>query len=428
MFDTYEEAVDFIFNIPKFTSKNEPEKTRAFLKRLGDVSDTIPCIHIAGTNGKGSVSAFVKAGLNACGYRVGTFVSPHLVDVRERFMIDDKMISKREFLNIANYIYNQIFEMREESGFSKYHPTFFEYLFFMAVVWFNSARPDFVVLETGMGGRLDATNSIKNPKVCIITEIGMDHMEYLGETKELIAAEKAGIIKPGVPFVFADREKSVSEVFINRAKEMNTPFFAVSKQNIKNYERSFEKIDFSMYTRYDELAFFALNTMASYQVENAMLAYEGISYLKDSGCDGIDLDVVRNGFSDMKWPGRMEKIADKLIVDGAHNEDGIKAFLESVSVDGALSRSLLYSAVSDKQIEEVVNYITGSRLFDRIYICHLDSYRAADTERIRQAFGETKVVICNTTAEALSVMRGDESEIKYVAGSLYLVGEVKALV
>lgn len=428
MFDTYEEAVDFIFNIPKFTSKNEPEKTKAFLRRLGDLSKTVPCIHVAGTNGKGSVSAFVKSGLNANGYKVGMFVSPHLVDVRERFTVDGRMISKTEFLNVANYIYDETVGMRTEHGFTDYHPTFFEYLFFMAVVWFNSVKPDFVVLETGLGGRLDATNSISAPKVAIITEIGLDHMEYLGNTKELIAGEKAGIIKPGVPVVFADREKSVSDVIVSTAKKLGSPYYGVSKQNIKNCERSFETIDFSMYTRYDELTDFSLNTMASYQVENAMLAYEGIAFLKETCDRKIDLNAVNKGFLNMVWPGRMERIADALIVDGAHNEDGIKAFLESVAGDGATRRSLLYSAVSDKQIETVVSYIMESKLFTKIYICHLDSYRAADKERMVSAFRGYDTVWCDTTEEAISKMMQDDSELKYVAGSLYLVGEVKALV
>lgn len=427
MFSTYDEAVDFILNIPKFTTKNEPEKTKAFLKRLGDISAVIPCIHVAGTNGKGSVSSYIKAGLNASGKSVGMFVSPHLVDIRERFMINDRMIGKQEFLNVANYVYSEIYEMRETSGFSSYHPTFFEYLFFMGVVWFKSKKPDFLVLETGLGGRLDATNSIEQPTVCVITEIGFDHMEYLGNTKELIAAEKAGIIKAGVPVAFADREESVSRVITDRAEKLGSPCEGVKVSNIKNYKRSSEKIDFSICSRYDEIALFTLNTRASYQIENALLAYEAILCLKDKGFTSIDLEAVRHGFSNMKWPGRMEEIKPGVIIDGAHNEDGIAAFLECVRDDGKTSRSLLYSAVSDKQIETVAAKICESRLFDKIYLCHLDSYRAADKMRLTEAFKGADITYYESVKDGMNVLLTDESSVKYVAGSLYLVGEVKAL-
>lgn len=427
MFATYEEAVDFILNIPKFTTKNELGTTREFLTRIGDVTSTIPSIHVAGTNGKGSVSAFLRAGLNGAGYSVGMFTSPHLVDMRERFCIDGKMISKQEFLHVANFVYDEVMAMRETSGHREYHPTFFEYLFFMAVVWFKSKRPDFIVFETGLGGRLDATNTIASPAVCIITEIGLDHMEYLGDTVELIAGEKAGIIKPSVPVVYADRGESVSKVIKDRAEKLLSPSYGVTYQNIKILERTPERIDFSMLSRYDVSVEFSLNTRALYQVENAALAYEGILFIKDF-CDvNIDLNLVRRGFGDMQWPGRMERIKDNLIVDGAHNEDGIRAFIESVSHDGFATRSLVYSAVSDKQIEKVCGIISDSHCFDKIYICHLESQRAADLGRIEASFGNVSVIRAVSVKEALNLMLTDDSEVKYVAGSLYLVGEVKAL-
>lgn len=423
-FSTYDEAVDFILNIPRFTTKNKPEDTKAFLERIGDVSDFIPTVHIAGTNGKGSVSSYIKAGLNMAGYSVGMFTSPHLVDIRERFVVNSEMISKAEFLNVANYISDEINEMHNMSGYSNYHPTFFEYMFFMSMVWFKSKRPDYIILETGLGGRLDATNSIKNPVVTVITEIGLDHMEYLGETKELIAFEKAGIIKPHKPVVYADRESSVSQVIEKQAGVLDAPFYGVNGQNIKILERSPERIDFSMVSRYDELAILSLNTRASYQIENACLAYEAILYINDS-CNGkINLNKVREGFSHMTWPGRMEKVKDNLVVDGAHNEDGIKAFLDSVAKDNMSSRSLLYSAVSDKQIETVADHIKKSGLFDRIYLCHLDSYRASDSDRLKNAFEGTEFIYFDTVKEALHNMLKDDSSMKYAAGSLYLVAEL----
>lgn len=429
MFSTYEEAVDYIMNIPRFTSKNEPDKTRAFLNKLGDVSFKIPTIHIAGTNGKGSVCAYLRAGFNEAGLSCGCFTSPHLVDIRERFTIDDKMIEEREFLNVCNFVYDEVMDFRGEEGNVGYHPTFFEFLFFVGVVWFKQKRPDVLVLETGLGGRLDATNSIQSPDVCVITEIGLDHMEYLGETKDLIAGEKAGIIKDGVPVCFVDRNESWTKVLLDAAKLHESPCEIVNAANINNFERSPEGIDFSYVSRYDENAIFRVKTKALYQIENVLLAFTAIGMLQEKLGLNIDMATVRKGFTKMVWPGRMEEIKKGLILDGAHNEDGIDAFIKSVSEDGASSRSLLYSAVSDKQVESVAAKLISSKLFKKIYVVHLDSYRACDMDRLRKCFAMAKEASFHeSTKEGLMALLEDDCSLKYVVGSLYLVGEVKSII
>lgn len=428
MFSTYEEAVDYIMNIPRFTSKNEPDKTKAFLNKLGDVSLRIPTIHIAGTNGKGSVCAYLRAGLNAAGLTTGCFTSPHLVDVRERFMIDDKMIDKREFLNVCNFVYDEVMDFRSLEGMTGYHPTFFEFLFFVGVVWFKQKRPDVLILETGLGGRLDATNSISGSDVTVITEIGLDHMEYLGDTKDLIAMEKAGIIKEGVPVCFVDRHESWTNVILKQAVAMNAPYEIIDASKIKNCERTDEGIDFSYVSRYDENAIFSISTKALYQIENVLLAYTAIGFLKDKLGLNIEMSDALTGFKNMIWPGRMEEVKKGLVLDGAHNEDGIDAFIKSVSLDGALSRSLLYSAVSDKQVENVANSLIKAKLFKNIYVAHLDSYRACDMDRLKECFKEAlNVSFYESTKDALDAMLQDDNDMKYVVGSLYLVGEVKSI-
>lgn len=430
MIKTFEEANSYILDIPRFTTKNEPEKTKAFLNLLGDISNKIPTIHIAGTNGKGSVCAYLRAGLMGEGKKVGMFTSPHLVDIRERFLVDFKMISKDEFVDALNEVLQKLAIINKKEGFENYHPTFFEILFFMGVEWFSKENIDVLLLETGLGGRLDATNSISSPKVCVITEIGLDHMEYLGDTKELIAKEKAGIIKEGAKVVFLESDAPWSRVILDTCKSMNSDYFAVNSKIINFLESKSEGIDFSIHNRYDEITVFMLKTRALYQVENALLAYEALCYLYE--CIGLadKIQGIPDAFVNMKWPGRMEEILPGVIIDGAHNEDGVNAFLRSVRGDNAKTRTLLFSAVADKQIETVATLICDSHLFDNIYICHLDSYRAADTERLLNAFKQTdaKITCFGTTKDAVDALMSvnERGRLKYVAGSLYLVGEVKA--
>lgn len=428
----FKEAEDYINNIPRFTSKNEPEKTKAFLEEIGDFSNKIPTIHVAGTNGKGSVCAYLRSGLNAAGKTTIMFTSPHLVDIRERFMLDGEMISVREFENVFNYVYNSVKAFRKKMGWMEYHPTFFEYLFFMAAVWINEKRPDAVLLETGLGGRLDATNSIESPVACIITEIGLDHCEYLGDTKEKIAGEKAGIIKPFVPVVYVSRSAATDAVIEARAKELNAPVVKVGKANIKNLETTDAGIDFVFNSLYDELVKVSLNTKAVFQTENSMAAYSALRVCADALGIGALMDKVAGGFFKMCWPGRMELLKNGLTIDGAHNEDGIKAFLETVAADGACARVLLYSAVSDKDIEKVTSLIAESGLFDSIYVGVLSSYRKAELSRLKECFAGFKgaIFFFESVEEALGKMMVDKAlDVKaYAAGSLYLVGEIKALV
>ncbi len=426
---SFAEAQEYILNIPKFTKKNEPDVTRLFLEELGDISKQIPTIHIAGTNGKGSVCALLRAAFAEAGLSVGLFTSPHLVSINERFECGGKLISEAEFLECFLFIYNKI----GEEKFKKldYHPSYFEFLFFMSVAWFKKKAPDVIIYETGLGGRLDATNSLAAPKLTIITEIGFDHMEYLGDTIEKIAAEKAGIIKNGVPIVYVDKEKS-GDVIKSVAKEKNAPFIAVNKKNIKNLSRSGKGIDFSLKSTYYGNAKLWVNSKAFYQAENGALSFYALETLAKGGIFNISAENIQSGFSKLNWPGRMEEIEENIIIDGAHNEDGINAFLESVSGDCARNRCLLYSAVDDKRVEEIVDMIKASGLFNTVILTKLEGYRAASVDRLKACFeGFDGTVLSFADVEsafkALKDLK-DGFDVCYVAGSLYLVGEIKRVI
>lgn len=220
----FSEAQEYIGNIPKFVKKNGMEDTKAFYGKLSCPCLAKKVIHVAGTNGKGSVCAYLQSVLKEAGYRVGLFTSPHLADIRERIRVDGELISKEEFAGV--------FRQVKEKCSAEYHPSYFEYLYFMAMLYFEKKNPDVIILETGLGGRLDATNSFPSPCICIITRIGLDHTEYLGETLPKIAAEKAGIVKKGIPFVYFAKNKTVSDVFEKTAKKAETRAFSVKRTEI----------------------------------------------------------------------------------------------------------------------------------------------------------------------------------------------------
>ena len=222
----YREIVDYIEEIPKFTSKNPLDHTKALLKCLGDPQNQMQVIHVAGTNGKGSVCAYLDSMLRAGGYKVGLFTSPHLVKINERFKINGEMISDERFVKAFEEV-QKIIKKAQEDGLD--HPSYFETLFLMGMVVFKEADVDYVVLETGLGGRLDATNTVDHPLACIITSISLDHVEYLGDTIGKIAGEKAGIIKPQVPVIYDGHQPEASEVIEKRANELGSPAFALTE-------------------------------------------------------------------------------------------------------------------------------------------------------------------------------------------------------
>lgn len=425
---TYEEAVQYIYGIPRFTSKNSMEDTKQFLHRMGDPDRTMKIIHVAGTNGKGSVCAYLRHILEASGKRVALFTSPHLVDVRERFMIQGKLVGEEAFLQAFLRVYELVFACDDEPA---YHPTFFEFIFFMAMYLFAEQQVDYCILETGLGGRLDATNSVAEKVISVITHISLDHVEYLGNTVSLIAAEKAGIMRPGTPVVFWDTCEETTAVFDEKAIEIDAPSICVSKRDYRLLRINNKSIDFSVSTRYYKNIPLTLHTIAAYQMENAALAVRAIEVL-DQGRT-ITKSQIQEGIANCFWAGRMEEVLPSVYVDGAHNEDGVRAFLESVGMDGYDGRrSLLFSVVADKDYEPMIRQIVTGGAFERIYLAKMSVGRAISKERLAACFEkypDCSWKIYDTCKEALGVALGDrrEDERLYIAGSLYLVGEIKEL-
>lgn len=424
-FETYGAAVNYINATPKFTTKNSREDTARFWERLGSPSKNRKILHIAGTNGKGSVCAYLCAVLRKAGISCGMFTSPHLVSMRERFVINGEMVSEAEFLEAFLVVMGEVKRLA-----SSYHPTFFELLFFMAMVLFEKHDVEYVVLETGLGGRLDATNVVEDKKLCILTSIGYDHMEYLGETLPQIAGEKAGILRPGVPVVYPQGQEDVDRVIEEYAKKIGAKTFPVGKAAIKEINIGHKTIDFSLHLHYYDYIGFTVSTSALYQVENAALAASAIARLED---ERITVSALRDGIREMVWEGRMEEILPSIYLDGAHNVDGIRAFLETVKRHSCTGRRiLLYSTVRDKQYERTAALLAQAALFDEIWLVPMQGERALPLAKLTDTFGQytgfdKKAYETLDMAFSELLTQKNDGDKVYIVGSLYLAGEVKAL-
>ena len=426
--NTYEDAVSYISSIPRFADKDDFVKMQTFYDYLNPMEDWNPVIyHVAGTNGKGSTCAYLDAIYREYGESCALFTSPHLVDVRERIRLDSKLIAKEEFLLSFNNIASALYAFNEERPGMNYCATYFAWYFFIAMDYYKRAKAPVLILETGLGGRLDATNVVRDKSVAVITEIGLDHMEYLGDSKAKIACEKAGIIRENTPLVYMAGNEETDTVLNEVAKSRKAPVFTVGRHNIENLLCSNEGIDFSYNSVYYKNVRLHLNTIATYQVLNAALAIEAFAITNKSV--PRDFSVIAKAVAGMQWPGRMEFIKENVVFDGAHNVDGVMAFLDSVKMDAVKGkRRLLFSAVADKQADVELKLIAESGLFDSIGLTPIDSSRALSKDELsRLASIAGGASVYNDAWNAYEELGGElgKDDRLYVCGSLYLVGELK---
>ena len=437
---TYEQAQDYILEVPKFTTKNPLEETRGFYRFLqtrGYQEEKLgKIIHIAGTNGKGSVCAFVDAVCRESGYHVGMFTSPHLISMRERFVIDGEMVSEEAFLEAFWWLEEAIDSYHEQKA--EYQPTFFERLFFMSLFLFQKAGVDISIMETGLGGRLDTTNVFEHPSICVITEIGLDHMAYLGDTIEKIAVEKAGIIKEGSPIVFIDKRPESTVVIEKKAADRNTCCHKVLRNEYKINEIQKKSIDFSLSSRYYGYIGFVVETTAVYQVENAAIAVRTLEVLKEKEkLTGITKETMQRGIRNMRWAGRMEEVLPQVYIDGAHNEDGVEAFLESVRAGWQQEEGkrcfLVFSAVNDKKYDNMIEMLTQLSCVTDFCITRIPGQRGVNISELEKQFRihtDRNIHVFDKIKDAFEfcMHQKGEKDVVYIVGSLYLAGLVEDLV
>ena len=373
---TYQEAVAYIDETPKFTKKNTLDHTRAFLKRLGDPQEKMKILHVAGTNGKGSVCSFLASMLKAGGKRTGLFTSPHLVKINERFVVDEQDVSDEEFLEAFHTVMDCVEEMKEE-GYP--HPTYFELLFLIGMKLFERAGVEYLVLETGLGGRLDATNSVAHPLVSVITSISLDHTEYLGDTVAAIAGEKAGIIKEGVPVVYDASCPESAEVIRRRAEELHAPAYPITPKMYKISKTTKKHIDFSIDSGYYDDIRLSISSVAEYQVKNAAEAVTAIRVIDREGA--FTDEVIRKGVEEMRWQGRMETVLPGVIIDGAHNEAGVEEFVKTARrLEADYPVTLLFAAVGDKDYRHMIETICRELRLERVIVTEVGGYRSVDVK------------------------------------------------
>lgn len=353
---TYEEAREFIDQSSQYGSKLGLASITELLKRLDKPQNKIKVVHVAGTNGKGSTTAFIATILAAAGYRVGRYISPAVFQYLERVQVSrldgETVITEyitESGVSDAICIIKPICEAMLKEGLD--HPTSFEIETAMAFLYLVEERVDYAVVEVGLGGRLDATNVFEKPVCCVITSISMDHMQYLGDTLAKIAAEKAGIMKKNVPVVTCNTEPEVWKVLADTCKQQASSLTLASMKEVTGITHTPEGTTFSYQQQEYEISL-----LGDYQISNAVLAIQTIHQLRSAGCEISDI-ALRNGLRQTKWRGRFEVLAKEpyFIIDGAHNEDAAIQLRQAIK-QYFTGRRLIYilGVLADKDYESIL--------------------------------------------------------------------------
>lgn len=423
------------------------ERMQDFMHALGDPQEKLRYVHIAGTNGKGSACVMTQSILTAAGFRTGLYISPHLDQFNERLSIDGQMISDADLRRLAARVRAAAETLGEE-------PTDFEMITAMAFCWFEEQHCDLVVLEVGMGGRLDATNVISSPEVCAIMHIGLDHTEFLGDTVEKVAAEKAGILKPGADCVLYHQLPDVMEVVQKRFADVNPDAAAhLVTTDPAAFTARTRTIDEQVFD-YRNRPELRIQLLGNYQMENAMAVLDIIDCLQHRGWGisedaiqqgtsaaqtpegehkpGISEDAIRAGLARASWPGRFELLsrAPLLIVDGAHNPNGVEALVDTIRAYFPGQKiNFVMGVMKDKDYHTMLRLIAPYAVR---FITELpDAHRALRPEELKSEIRtyfdgpvETADSVTAAVQRAMEIAEGTES-ITICFGSLYQVADIR---
>jgi len=423
----YQETLSYLFNLERFGIKLDLSNIVSLTNHLGNPHLEFPCIHIAGSNGKGSVAAMIQSILSASGYRTGLYTSPHLVDYRERIRIGDELIDK-------NFILEFVDDLEDEINKNGY--TFFEVTTALAFSYFANNKVDIAVLETGMGGRLDATNVV-NPLISIITNISLEHTNHLGKTLPQIAFEKAGIVKNKVPTITLIENKEVSQVIKNVCAQRKSPLF-VSLNNstersiqYKRFVRGDVRIHQLLLDRnifdFGEYKGLELNLGGRHQITNACLAISTVGRLKEVGWK-IDNKAVREGLNHVNWRGRLEIFRRNplTLLDVAHNPAGTKALVDALDEFFPKKKiTFIFGVMADKDYTSILKEICRKAKF--IVLTKPGYRRAADPESlekvVRKESKPYKIIPNVKHAYIFALKNAESNEVICITGSHFTVGE-----
>ena len=417
---SYREAIEFLHSLQVFGARFGLQTTRRLASLAGNPHERLRFIHVAGTNGKGSTCAMLESIYRHAGLRVGLFTSPHLVSFAERIQVNRALIPETEVARLVEEMQPWLAQFTKED-----HPTFFEVVTVMALRWFAAQHCDLVIWETGLGGRLDATN-IVTPLASVITNIGWDHQQWLGDTLDKIAAEKAGIIKPGVPVITAAEPGHGLEVIADTAQAMGAPLTKagqasrLSSERASTSSRNPPSLEWAGETP-------ALPLLGEHQRLNAALALATVHALAQHL--PVSDDAITRGLTTVQWPGRMQVVnypdGRTLVLDGAHNPDGATALRDAFRQQFPGARpALLLGVLADKDWPAIVRALAP--LASRIVLAPVSSERTLDPADMQIACAaaspSTRVKVCPSVAEALRQVA--QEPLVLIAGSLYLIGEV----
>ncbi len=422
------EAVTKISEFSRFGSSACLERVECLMDKLGNPQDSLRIIHVAGTNGKGSVCRYIYEVLEESGYKTGLYTSPFLEVFNERIEFDHKLITDEELDWLTSVVLAKVDELRDEG---KTPPTEFDIITAVALLYFREKNCDYVILEVGLGGRGDSTNVVRNPLVCAITSIGLDHTDRLGETPAEIAWEKAGIIKEGVPVVSAVRDESAFDVIKKEAELHNAELIDTSKCKYSIIENDINGLVFSFSYDGSDITL-RLSMEGEHQVHNGILAFHMIKVLEKRQGISFDMENLLAGFEKAVQPGRFEIMCENpcIVIDGAHNAQGAKALRDTVKsmfdgkkilmVTGMLSDKD-YSGILDSFLDITEDFIASEPDSPRSLRCNelADMICARGGRCI--CMGDAKYAV----RHALSVSK--EYDVILFAGSLYLIGEIRRL-
>ncbi|HUW19740.1 MAG TPA: folylpolyglutamate synthase/dihydrofolate synthase family protein [Sedimentisphaerales bacterium] len=437
-FKSYQDAIGYLFGRTDYEKQTrlsynvttfDLRRMQKLLSLLGNPHQKIQTVHIAGTKGKGSTAAMLAKMLEANGYRVGLYTSPHVVSLHERIMVDSVMVSESEMLGLLNRIYAPVEKMAKTS-----RPTFFEIMTALAFMHFVDTKVDIAVIETGLGGRLDSTNVIK-PKVVGITSLSIDHQQQLGSTIDSIAKEKAGIFKPGVPVVTVQQDPAAMRVLRSEASNVKAPL-SVTGGDIDFSYRFETSREHGPHTRVclttttSKFEHLRVPLQGKHQAINCGLALAMLDKLKSSGYK-IDNDKATEGLNSVSLVGRMEMICDdpRILIDGAHNAASIEVLMQAIGQNVPYdSMVVIFGCNSDKDAEGMLQQLQYGA--DKVIFTRSNSPKAMPPQDLAEIYAEVCSKMCQTSVnlgEALQLARSavGREDLICITGSFYLIGEAK---
>ena len=413
----YNNCLDSMFGLRRFGIKLGLDTIGSILNDLGNPQERFACIHVAGTNGKGSIAAAIASILSASGYKTGLYTSPHLVKFNERILINNKAVSDKNFIEAYNAVKNADYGTRE--------PTFFEFATAMALYEFGKEGVEWAVMETGMGGRLDATNII-NPKISIISNIALEHQSYLGNTIAQIAGEKGGIIKESIPVVSGVKQESAKDVIKNIAAKHSAPLYLFGD----DFQiRKTQKETFSYFGLEKEWHNMHSGLPGEHQIDNAAIALAVCEILGSKGLT-LPLSKIREGLLNTQWPGRLEIVCKSpiVILDGAHNLVAAKMLADYLSKNMAGKKiTLVIGILDDKPYEDMLRFLIP--VCSRVILTQPEIDRSLSPDKLYSVAKKitSDIIIIPDVGEAVThaVDAALHDEAVCIAGSLFVVGEAK---